>query len=31
MSALPRYSYSYKALNSLVGKAIHHYDMIEER
>jgi tRNA 2-thiocytidine biosynthesis protein TtcA len=28
MSALPRYSYSYKTLNSLVGKAIHRYDMI---
>jgi hypothetical protein len=25
---LPRYSYSYKTLNSLVGKAIHRYDMI---
>jgi tRNA 2-thiocytidine biosynthesis protein TtcA len=27
---LPRYSYSYKALNSLVGKAIHRYGMIED-
>ena len=25
---MPRYSYSYKALNSLVGKAIHRYDLI---
>ena len=27
---LPRHSYTYKALNSLVGKAIHRYDMIED-
>jgi tRNA 2-thiocytidine biosynthesis protein TtcA len=27
---LPRHSYSYKALNSLVGKAIHRYDMIRD-
>jgi tRNA 2-thiocytidine biosynthesis protein TtcA len=26
---LPRHSYTYKALNRLVGKAIHRYDMIE--
>jgi len=26
---LPRHSYSYKALNSLVGKAIHRYGMLE--
>lgn len=25
---MPRHSYTYKALNSLVGKAIHRYDMI---
>jgi tRNA 2-thiocytidine biosynthesis protein TtcA len=27
---LPRHSYTYKALNSLVGKAIHRYGMIED-
>jgi len=27
---LPRHSYTYKALNSLVGKAIHHYEMISD-
>jgi tRNA 2-thiocytidine biosynthesis protein TtcA len=27
---LPRFSYTYKALNSLVGKAIHRYDMIAD-
>jgi tRNA 2-thiocytidine biosynthesis protein TtcA len=27
---LPRQSYTYKALNSLVGKAIHRYQMIED-
>lgn len=27
---MPRHSYSYKALNSLVGKAIHHYDLIRD-
>ncbi len=27
---MPRYSYSYKALNSLVGRAIHRYDMIQD-
>ena len=26
---MPKHSYAYKALNSLVGKAIHRYDMIE--
>ena len=30
MFTLPRYSHGYKALNSLVGKAIHRYDMIED-
>lgn len=30
MFTLPRHSYSYKALNSLVGKAIHRYGMIED-
>ena len=30
MFTLPRHSYTYKALNSLVGKAIHRYDMIED-
>ncbi len=27
---MPRHSYTYKALNSLVGKAIHRYQMIED-
>ena len=27
---MPRHSYTYKALNSLVGKAIHRYGMIED-
>jgi len=27
---LPRHSHTYKALNSLVGKVIHRYDMIED-
>ena len=27
---MPRHSYAYKALNSLVGKAIHRYGMIED-
>ena len=27
---MPRHSYTYKALNSLVGKAIHRYDMIDD-
>lgn len=27
---MPRHSYSYKALNSLLGKAIHRYDMIQD-
>lgn len=27
---MPRYSYTYKALNRLVGKAIHHYDLIRD-
>lgn len=27
---MPRHSYTYKALNSQVGKAIHRYDMIED-
>lgn len=27
---MPRYSYAYKALNSLIGKAIHRYDMIRD-
>ena len=27
---MPRHSYTYKALNRLVGKAIHRYDMIED-
>ena len=27
---MPRYTYAYKALNSLVGKAIHRYDMIRD-
>lgn len=27
---MPRYSYTYRTLNSLVGKAIHHYDMIDD-
>ena len=27
---MPRYSYTYKALNSLIGKAIHRYDLIRD-
>ncbi|BBO86997.1 ATP-binding protein [Desulfosarcina ovata] len=27
---MPRYSYTYKTINSLVGKAIHRYDMIQD-
>ena len=27
---MPRYNYTYKAINSLVGKAIHRYDMIAD-
>ncbi len=28
---MPRYSYAYKAMNSLVGKAIHRYGMIQDK